>query len=44
MMFYVSGLESMGIFDEVFFYDDSLNNSNILGALYFDEFEFESMR
>jgi hypothetical protein len=34
----------MGVFDEVFFLDDRLNNSNIVGALYFDEFEFESMR
>ena len=34
----------MGTFDEVFFLDDRKNNSNILGALHFDQFEFESMR
>ena len=34
----------MGIFDEVFFLDDRLNNSNIVAALYIDEFKFDSMR
>lgn len=34
----------MGIFDEVFFLDDRHNNSNIVGAMYFDQFEFLSMR
>jgi hypothetical protein len=36
--------ESMGTFDYVFFLDDLKNNSNILGAIYFDQFEFDSMR
>ena len=44
LMYAFTGLESLGTFDAVFFLDDKLNCSNIVGAMYFDEFEFDSMR
>jgi hypothetical protein len=35
------GYESLGAFDAIFFLDDPKNYSNILGAMYFDSFDFE---
>jgi hypothetical protein len=40
----VSEYESIGTFDQVFFLDDLKNNSNLLGTLYFDEFQFQPMK
>jgi hypothetical protein len=38
------GYDTLGAFDLVFFCDHPENNSNILGALYFDQFNFEDMK
>jgi hypothetical protein len=37
-VYHLFDYESMGTFDYVFFLDDLKNNSNILGAIYFDQF------
>jgi hypothetical protein len=44
MMFYFADCESLGPFDAVFLLDDKQNYSNITGVLFFEEFEFESMK
>ena len=36
--------ESLGAFDSVFLLDDKNNYSNILGCMFFEKFEFESMK
>jgi hypothetical protein len=38
------GYESLGAFDFAFFLDDPKNYSNIVGAIYFDSYDYESMK
>ena len=44
IMFYVFGLESLSPFDAVFLLNDKKNMANIVGTLFFEPFEFESMK
>ena len=38
------GCEVVTPYDELYFYDDDFSISNIVMTLYFEEFEFETMR
>lgn len=44
IMYYSADCESLGPFDAIFLLDDKQNYSNITGVLFFEEFDFESMR
>lgn len=43
-MFYCMNKEALTGFDNIFMLDDKMNISNIVGALFFEEFEFEEMK
>jgi hypothetical protein len=43
-MFHFQNCEGLCPFDEIYWYDDENSLANILGALYFEKFEFEKMR
>ena len=44
IMYYVFGLESLSPFDAVFLLNDHKNMANMIGALFFETFEYESMQ
>ena len=44
MMMVTSRCENLGPFDAIFLLDDEVNIANVLGTLYFEKFEFESMK
>jgi hypothetical protein len=43
-MYYFADCEILGPFDNIFLLDQKDSYSNIIGALFFEEFEFESMK
>ena len=43
-MLYFQGCEVVKPFDELYFCDDDFSISNVVMTLYFEEFEFETMR
>ena len=44
MLYYTHGLEALGSYDYIFLLDDHKNISNIVGSLFFEEFEFDEMK
>ena len=40
----VFNCEALGGFDAIFLLDDKKNIANIVGVIFFEEFEFESMK
>ena len=44
IMYYGFGLESLNPFDAVFLLNDKKNMANFIGTLFFEPFEFESMK
>jgi hypothetical protein len=43
-MWYAFKYEELSMVDEIFLLDDEKNRANIIGCLFFEEFEFESMK
>ena len=44
LMYFGADCESLGPFDAIFLLDDKQNYSNITGVLFFEEFDYESMK
>ena len=44
VLYHVLGLEALGSYDYIFLLDDRKNISNIVGNLFFEEFDFKEMK
>ena len=44
ILYHLCGLEALGSYDYIFLLDDNKNISNIVGCIFFEEFDFDEMK